>query len=1391
MKTPAQPPYRRRSLWSVLLLLLALTLGLSTGRAQQTAINGWFATQQQGDLVYFFFSSPAKVERFDLPTRTWLPSITLPAVRGAATAAGVDADSVYIAYDKACYRYSLLGQNERFLLNSDVRVTAFHSDGNILIINRSDSLYARLTSVDKTTNLIVDTAENYIYALGGSSIAPGQNKLFGRSLGVSPSDITYYSYTDTGSFVSGGDSPYHGDYANASRTWVFPNGSRVADDSGTVYSTSNLGYVSALGGALDDISFRGEDIPIVLRGRQLTAYNTGMLPTGSANLTATPTRIFVFGDDVLAFRRDTTAATGLAMESMALSSLSAPLPGEPLNPNGLPFVLNGAWLDKDNHLLLFSKALQSVFRWNTQTQSYGATIPLLDTPDYVTYSPAHHALYTAYNSGLVQKIDLAANPLRELPFAQLPAMPRGLAAAGNTLMVGDASGAWMTHRTFDAAGTQISAVDWNYYSQEYVWSAANGRLYFFRDDTSPNDLLWEIINPDGSIGTKQDSPYHGDFAIQHPIRVARNGSRVIIGSGVAFNALTLEKLASGLSNTFTDGDWGVNDAAFWSVRPLADRTQLQEWNGATLAAGRTKQWPGHASRVFALPDNKLLTLSTNTAPPAAGVLSFHLWDASLNLVAPPTLATPAAPKATALTTTSVTISWPDVTGENGYEVERRLLPDGAWTPLLVLGMSESSVTDSSVSSGNNYEYRVTAVNDTLRSAASPAGLVSMTPAGPPPGLTASRSGSWIVLNWTDVSGETGYTIQRRSGTAGNWSLMSNASANAITQTDFSVSSGVRYYYRIATVNPFGTGPWSDPVSERLPAPAPGIPNWSTPVLGPDNLTLRWSGVNYAEEYQIEWKRPTDTEWTALVTVPSGPSSLSYVHTTLTPTTSYQYRLRSRSEDGTSSWSVVQTYTTTIFPPPATPVLQSVLGGDSGTLTLTWTNVASEQGYIVERMVDTGWAERARTAADVTTFTDTGLANGITVCYRVRAFNTSQSDPSTILCATPGVFVSVAEDNFSTGPLPAWAELAGCRKLDQVGGLLDGAALWFGQAGPRSATTHAFDLTAGATLRFAFRAGNEAVDGATYWNDSEAGEGVQVQWSADGVNWTSIVLFDTMATASKSWGTYSYTLPSAALTPTTRFRWRQTSHTGPNYDTWALDNVSIVTSQPPAPAAPAFLNASPGEVAGLSSVILNWPTSARALLWDLERTDNGTDWEAVATGLSQSFFYDMQVTPGTGYGYRVRARNAGGASLWSPIIFIQSLSAEAAWQLAETGSPVPPPLIGDFDPDPTGLSRILRFAFRLSGQSIHTLDVANPAHGGAPLTRLNPATGKLEIVFLRPVGSAAPDLECTAEFSSDGIRWTPGPAADVLDVIDGVWEMVLCRDPESGPARFGRVRVSRP
>ena len=160
---------------------------------------------------------------------------------------------------------------------------------------------------------------------------------------------------------------------------MFPNEARVVDSSGTVYATPGLTYAGTLAGSVIDIAFNG-DVPIVLRNAELAAFSSNLLEAGRAAVTTSSTsKLYVTASVAFVF---SPASGAPGVQIVSLSSLNAPEPGEPVDPNGLPYVVDNAFLDKDGNLLLFSKTQLSLFRWSPAERGYTGSFPLIGVPDY-------------------------------------------------------------------------------------------------------------------------------------------------------------------------------------------------------------------------------------------------------------------------------------------------------------------------------------------------------------------------------------------------------------------------------------------------------------------------------------------------------------------------------------------------------------------------------------------------------------------------------------------------------------------------------------------------------------------------------------------------------------------------------------------------------------------------------------------------------------------------------------------------------------------------------------------------------------------------------------------------------------------------------------------------
>ena len=169
------------------------------------------------------------------------------------------------------------------------------------------------------------------------------------------------------------------------------------------------------------------------------------------------------------------------------------------------------------------------------------------------------------------------------------------------------------------------------------------------------------------------------------------------------------------------------------------------------------------------------------------------------------------------------LTWTDnATAETKFAVQRSSDNGATWTtiasPAARTGTGSVTYTDTTVSMGTTYVYRVAAATATDQSDWSNAVTVKVdVPAAPViASATAARSGSneRLTVTWTAVPGATGYTVQ--------WSASSTfasiAGSGTTTGTTFTSGNVARqtWYVRVVATNVLGG---SAPSAVRTVAPA--------------------------------------------------------------------------------------------------------------------------------------------------------------------------------------------------------------------------------------------------------------------------------------------------------------------------------------------------------------------------------------------------------------------------------------------------------------------------------------------------------------------------------------------------------------------------------------------
>jgi aryl-phospho-beta-D-glucosidase BglC (GH1 family) len=226
----------------------------------------------------------------------------------------------------------------------------------------------------------------------------------------------------------------------------------------------------------------------------------------------------------------------------------------------------------------------------------------------------------------------------------------------------------------------------------------------------------------------------------------------------------------------------------------------------------------------------------------------------------------------------VSLSWSSAAGAVSYNVYRGTSSNSQGTTPYRTDVIAMAFTDTGLTNGTTYYYRVTAMNQAGESGLSNEAFARPTTGSPPPapaGVSASAGDRQATVRWSASTGASSYNLYRSTSPGGQGASPYRTGITASSFTDTGLTNGTTYFYRLSAVNALGESVRSAEVSARPSSASSGsvtvsgrVTTNTNPWWGEVNVLLsntapvtaltieiavqRTPGVTYSGQYNSYW-----------------------------------------------------------------------------------------------------------------------------------------------------------------------------------------------------------------------------------------------------------------------------------------------------------------------------------------------------------------------------------------------------------------------------------------------------------------------------------------------------------------------------------------------------------
>jgi len=341
----------------------------------------------------------------------------------------------------------------------------------------------------------------------------------------------------------------------------------------------------------------------------------------------------------------------------------------------------------------------------------------------------------------------------------------------------------------------------------------------------------------------------------------------------------------------------------------------------------------------------------------------------------------------------VKLTWNEVSGAQGYEVERS--GDGDYKVVETInGGSNLTYTASDLTLNQSYKYRVRAFDlangEKVYGAYSNEQTIKTKLDAPVIASITSASYSSVKLTWSKVTGAEGYHVCQAASQGGTYALAQNITTGGTTAyTRGGLSTGRTYYFKVLAyryVN--GVKVYSGDSAIKTGKTVLNTTKLSAASKSYNSIKLSWNKVAGADGYQILRGISKTSVYTTVKTITNG-NTLTYTNGSRTTGRTYYYKIRAyRLVNGAKVYSGYSEVKSAAAKPSAA-AFTSVKKTAAHAITLKWKKISGASGYIIYRSVGkNGPYKKVKTITrgNTLSYKNGSLKKG-TYYYKIRAYRT--------------------------------------------------------------------------------------------------------------------------------------------------------------------------------------------------------------------------------------------------------------------------------------------------------------------------------------------------------------------------------------------------------------------